>query len=672
MKKVSIAFRIAMIGVIPLICFVIMGIMSVAEQNQDRLIVNEMQQNTHLFSATSTVIGCLQRERGRTALFHAGAASFSEIAELRKKTDEAMQPWLKKLVENGSMSADAKKEFASVPDVLSGIRKENEQVNPERHERVIQDYSAMIGSLTRLLQGLAKAKTTRGFGKELTSLLLLESAKESAGLLRANLSSSLARNTPLSPKELTRIVNLKSGIDTSLSSPALVLTTEAGNRLAACQKSAEWLDMNRIFEQVMFRSGQGNFGIAPNAFWKAVSREVDDLGDLVQMSLTSLEGRLARVTVEVNHWIIEYAAILGIAIVFTLFVIIKTSLYIVRGLRMVATSMRDIAQGEGDLTKRLDVSGRDEIGEIASWFNVFVEKIQSVVQDIAGNATMLASSSTGLSAIASQMASGARNIAQKAHTVAAAAEESSANTVSIAKGMEQATGNLGSVASATEEMSATIGEIASSSERARATSSEAISQTQRVSGLMQNLGLAAQDIGKVTETISSISDQTKLLALNATIEAARAGSTGKGFAVVANEIKDLAEHANAATEEIKEKISGMQRATDAAAADMKRIVGVINEVGEIITTIAAAIEEQSVVTRDVAANISQASLGVSDSNEGVAQTATVSQSIAQEIADVNATIEEIGGGGERVQTSAGELSTLANQLEQLVGKFKIA
>jgi methyl-accepting chemotaxis protein len=330
-----------------------------------------------------------------------------------------------------------------------------------------------------------------------------------------------------------------------------------------------------------------------------------------------------------------------------------------------------MAMAKGDMTQVIQINQKDEIGQLAEALNDMGASMRKMVVDIDNGVQTLASSSTELSAISGQMASGARDMMEKTGTVAAAAEESSANTESVAESMEQMTGNLTSVASATEEMSATIGEIASNSEKARAISSEATQQAQAVSAIMKDLGRAAQEIGQVTETITSISAQTNLLALNATIEAARAGAAGKGFAVVANEIKELAQQTAAATEDIKGRIAGIQSSTGSAMGDIEKISQVIKQVGEIVATIAVAIEEQSVVTRDVASNIAQASMGVRDSNERVSQTATVSHSIAQDIAQVNMTIGEIGRGGEQVQTSASELLNLAEKLQHQIGRFKL-
>jgi methyl-accepting chemotaxis protein len=329
------------------------------------------------------------------------------------------------------------------------------------------------------------------------------------------------------------------------------------------------------------------------------------------------------------------------------------------------------AMAEGDMTQTLDVVQKDEVGELANSLNEMREHIHDMVSDINNGVQLLASSSTELSAISGQMASGTKDISERARTVAAAAEESSINTNSVADSMEQATNNLTSVAGATEQLSATIGEIASNSEKARAISGDATAQARAITNMMKELGRGAQEIGQVTETITSISAQTNLLALNATIEAARAGAAGKGFAVVANEIKELAQQTAAATEDIKGKIASIQASTGSAVDDIEQIAQVINEVSEIVSSIAVAIEEQAVVTKDVASNIAEASSSVKESNERISQTATVSQSIASDIATVNETITQISSDGQNVQASALELSRLSEQLNSLVGRFRV-
>ena len=362
----------------------------------------------------------------------------------------------------------------------------------------------------------------------------------------------------------------------------------------------------------------------------------------------------------------------GVAVLLALCLSILITRSVVTPVRKSVEITGQLAQGDfsSDVPEVMQ-NRKDEMGDLARAFQAMISSTRDLIRNMASGVQTVASSATELSAVSAQTSQSVQTMSSKTSTVAAAAEESSANTLSVAASMEQASTNLSSVASATEEMSATIGEIAANSEKARSISADAGAQAATVSSLMQQLGQAAQEIGKVTETIAGISSQTNLLALNATIEAARAGAAGKGFAVVANEIKELARQTAAATEDIKSKISGVQTSAGGAIADIEKITLVINEVSQIVSSIATAIEEQSSVTRDVAGNIAQASAGVKEANERVAQTAAVSKSMAQDIASVNAAAGEIREGGEQVQASAMELSRLAEQLKELTGRFKV-
>jgi methyl-accepting chemotaxis protein len=319
----------------------------------------------------------------------------------------------------------------------------------------------------------------------------------------------------------------------------------------------------------------------------------------------------------------------------------------------------------------LVVETADEIGEASTALNTMKNSLRKLLGGISAGVQTLASSATELTVISKQTAKGTSTVSDRAHTVAAAAEEASTNTFAIVAGMEQSSSSLSSVASATEQMSATVGDISSNTARARAISEQATTQAQTITEQMQKLGQAAQEIGNVTETINNISAQTNLLALNATIEAARAGSAGKGFAVVANEIKELAKQTAEATEDIKLRIAGIQISSGTAINEIGKITNVIKDVGGIVSSIAAAIEEQATVTRDVAGNIAQASMGVREANERVSQTAQVSRSIAEDIAGVNRAVEGIQEGGEQVQASAAELSKLAEELGAQVAKFRV-
>jgi methyl-accepting chemotaxis protein len=188
---------------------------------------------------------------------------------------------------------------------------------------------------------------------------------------------------------------------------------------------------------------------------------------------------------------------------------------------------------------------------------------------------------------------------------------------------------------------------------------------------MNQLGVAAREIGKVTETISEISSQTNLLALNATIEAARAGAAGKGFAVVASEIKGLAQQTAVATEDIKARISGIQSATAGGIVEIRKVSQVFVEVDGIVASIAAAIEEQSITTKDIARSIGDAASGVKDANVRVSETSQMSREIAEDIVSVDRSSEETANGSRHVRERAGELSSVAGELRTTVERFRL-
>jgi len=362
--------------------------------------------------------------------------------------------------------------------------------------------------------------------------------------------------------------------------------------------------------------------------------------------------------------------VVGVALVLVTLILIVSIRRIVRPINAAVAGLKDIAQGEGDLTMRLAVVSKDEVGELATWFNVFIDKLQHIIRDVAAGVHTLSSSSTELSQISEQMNQGSQQASNKANTVATAAEEMSANMNNVAAAMEQSTTNTNIVATASEEMSSTIGEIAQHAEKARVISDNAAKKAHDATNNINELGESAKSIGKVIETITEISEQVNLLALNATIEAARAGEAGRGFAVVANEIKELAKQTAAATYDIKDKVGSIQGTTARTVQQISEINEVITDVNEVVGSIATAVEEQTAATAEIASNVNQMAQGINEVNENVNQSSVVATEIAREISDVSTIAGEMFTSSSQVSTSAHDLSALAEQLNQMVGQFK--
>ena len=401
-----------------------------------------------------------------------------------------------------------------------------------------------------------------------------------------------------------------------------------------------------------------------------------DLTAAIQKLLDSRKAQLesvsasAAATVSSGRWALIVLLLVAIGVSAPGCIVIARDL--TRPIAAIIKHLGDVSRGDVSKDMPADLAARsDEAGDLAKATQQVVANLRPMIKDVSQGVHTLSASSTELSAISGQMSDGSRKASERADAVAAAAEEMSAAMHTLADAMERASANLTSVACSTEEMTATIGEIAANSEKARRITGDATRHAAQVGESVGQLGQAAQLIGKVTETISNISAQTNLLALNATIEAARAGAAGKGFAVVANEIKDLAQQTAKATEDIKDKVTGIQSSTSQTIVDIGTISQTIKDVSEIVSSIATAIEEQAAVTKDIASNLAQASNGVQSANQQVSQTSQVSTQIASDIGTVNQTASEAAAGSAQVRSGAEDLSRLAEALSNTVEQFKL-
>ncbi|MFO7752621.1 MAG: bacteriohemerythrin [Desulfobacteraceae bacterium] len=340
--------------------------------------------------------------------------------------------------------------------------------------------------------------------------------------------------------------------------------------------------------------------------------------------------------------------------------------------RKLSEAMKEISQGEGDLTRRIEIGAGGEIGELAARINTFIDRLNHIILDIGANSETVTAASGEVLSISEQMAEDSEDLSSRSNSVATAAEEMSTSMNTVASASEQASTNLEAVAEAAGQMKSTLREVSANCANARDVSSNAAEQVKNASDRVARLGDSAKAISEVTELITEIAEKTNLLALNATIEAARAGEAGRGFAVVASEVKGLAGQTAAATEDIRKKIADIQNSTGDTVKDVEKISGVIAEVTENVTAVSAAVEEQSVSAAEVAENIDQASSGIGEVNENVARISQVSSQIAEDISKVNTVAGDMSGRSSRMNSSAKDLSDLSSKLRDMIAVFRVS
>jgi methyl-accepting chemotaxis protein len=302
------------------------------------------------------------------------------------------------------------------------------------------------------------------------------------------------------------------------------------------------------------------------------------------------------------------------------------------------------AIAEGDLTlDDLKVRSRDELGDLTTAINKMSSSLKRMIQAITENALQVASASEELNVTSQQ--------------ITANSEETSAQADVVSKAAHAVSQNLQTVATGAEEMGASIKEIAKNATDAAKVATSAVKVAETATTTVSKLGDSSLEIGQVIKVITSIAQQTNLLALNATIEAARAGEAGKGFAVVANEVKELAKETAKATEDISRKIEAIQTDTKAAVEAIASISTVINQINDISSTIASAVEQQNATTNEMSRNVSEAARGSGEITSNITGVAEAAQGTTRGATDT--------------QNASRQLVETCTQLRHLVEQFKI-
>ena len=382
----------------------------------------------------------------------------------------------------------------------------------------------------------------------------------------------------------------------------------------------------------------------------------------LQTHVAQQEYQAAQNNFTTTLWINAGVVVAGLAVALVL------STLIVRSITRPTAAMIRVMDRLAQSDVSVDVPGRDrhdEIGDIARAVEVFKHSIADRLRLEAEEKAAIAAREArrlrleGLTqdfdvtvtAVLGSVTAATGTMDDMARSMTAVAEETQRQSAAVSAAAEQAGANVSAIASAGAELSASIEEIATQVNRSAGIAADAVSEVEQTNRTMASLGQSAVRIGEVVNLINAIASQTNLLALNATIEAARAGDAGKGFAVVASEVKSLAGQTAKATEDIAAQVQTIQGETRDAADAMQRITAVINNIHEMSTIIASAIEEQGAAMREVASNVEQAATGTREVAANIAQVVDAAQNTGQMAGSVQSAAGLLAGESTKLRGS---------------------
>ncbi len=330
---------------------------------------------------------------------------------------------------------------------------------------------------------------------------------------------------------------------------------------------------------------------------------------------------------------------------------------VVLPLRALALRIQDIAEGEGDLTQRVLIVGKNEIDEVGIWFNEFLNKLQDAMRQVKANTVKLAAASEELTASAAQMALGAETQQGQTAHVASAMHEMSATVLEVSRNSNNAALKTRKAA----EDAADGGQVVDQTIAMMQSVTESVG---RVSAQIAGLGERSTQVGQIVDVIDEIAGRTNLLALNAAIEAARAGEQGRGFAVVAGEVRNLAERTAKATKEIAEMIGAIQQETEAAVEAMSK--GTI-QVSKGVT----ATGEAGIKLRLIIDGAQEAAIMVNQIAAAATHQTSTTEEVNHSVSEI-AKISDLTASGARQSAKACEaLSELAVSLSAVMSRFRV-
>lgn len=659
LKNMKISHKLILMLFIPAFGFLYYSIDMIMQQqarHQQFKVLHELSQKS---VALSSLVHEMQTERGMSAGFlQSGGKNFSsELRDQRRKVDARL--------------ADIKTHNAKQPPANFGHEYDGKMNEVMSRLAQLQSIRGSVDNLViptpkalgyytdnihDFLDMVAMSATISN--SSLTAQIAAYSsflhAKELAGLERAVLNMVFTRDA-FTPELMQRFIQLLAKQDGFFEAFEDLADRESSSHYQRSLNSQSQEEVRRLREIAISRINEGQFGILPSRWFDAATSRINQLKEVEDTLSSHLIKASEKLSDEAFYSMIMAFA-LAIAGFLAMTVISGSILRLMQ--QQIGSLHKTISriESDSDLSLTVDISSRDEIGEIAASFNRMMDKFKDIIDKVNASTQEVTTASVQLAAVIGQNQAGIQKQKVETDLVATALDEMSATVREVAHNIT----NAAHAAQNADEVSIQGKTVVN---KTGATIDELARDVRKAEDVIESLDKESDNIGQMVAVIKSIAEQTNLLALNAAIEAARAGEQGRGFAVVADEVRNLANRTHATTQEIQSMIERLQENTTEAV----KIMETSRKQAEI--SVKEATEAESLLDKITAAVSRITDMNTQNASAAEEQTAVVEE-LSRNISSIRNVVEENVCAAEQTFTTSQHLHRQAEQLKSRVAQFK--